>query len=110
MHRKTIDRKEHKFSTADRRILQRELTQILVKFQKPPKIETSPKTHQLKGPLEKYPCASKIKRKKKHGSIAEFRLKMCKIESDDKDNYIDCCKKLVGKPVFVYVDNELKAE
>ena len=73
-------------------------------------IESSPNKHKLKGPLQKYPSASKIKRKKRHGSIAEFRLKMWKMESDDKDNFIDCCSKSDGKPVFVDVDNELKTE
>ena len=94
-----IDRTEQLVRAADKRILHRKSIQTPVKFQKSSKKNLSLNKHQLKGPGLMFVGASEKAQKLQECFTSESKLKIGKVESDDKDCDSECCDNYDGKLV-----------
>ena len=78
----------------------------MVEFQKSPQTNSSPTRHKLKRPSSKHAGASIIERKKEESVIAEYTLKVPKVESGNEAGDFHCYNKSDSKMVHVDVDKK----
>ena len=82
----TTDGTERTIRTADNRTLVQKLTSTPPNFQKSPKKDISPKTHQLRGRGGKYVSVQEKARKMEEGIVSQSKPKVKKTESDKENS------------------------